>query len=640
MTPYLADSPPARTGAAMAYDANSSDQYIVMFGGEGAHGVLGDTWTYRAEVWTNATPNPINATNSPPARFGASMAYDAADGYVVLFGGATGPYSGSANPLLNDTWTFEHGNWTELCGACGPSPRVDASLASAGSASGVVLFGGLTVSGGAYQTVGDSWSFGAGTWTALAPASAPSSRYGAGFSLDPTSGDLVLFGGCARNQPTSLPTCASVLNDTWGYSGGSWTLLASGSSSTPAGRWAAGFDNGPTADGPLLFGGESSSGLLSDTWEEKSGSWIDYTDVVLQSPSPRSSFAYEWDNASADQYLVLFGGTNGTLLNETWVYPSPFNPLRVTTPAANPTELDAGDQLTLNVTIAGGAGKNAVTWFGLPSGCYSANSSKVACRPGTPSGAPSTYSITVRVRDKLGSIVWSGATSVTVNPIPTVAISGSPTNVGLAPFTLTLSATTLFGTPPFTLAWLLGDGSNATGPTVVHTYDKIGRYQLTVYANDSVGQSISAHYVVQVVGPLASILDVQPAAPFGLGTDLTLEVFVTGGEGPYSYVWAGLPSSCPSQDSQTISCTVNQAGTYAVTVTVSDFFGNHSVAYLNFTVAGPWYDSLDLWVGVGVAIAIVAGVVVWIVLRRPRKPTPTGPAPGAVIPGPSPPASP
>jgi PKD domain len=638
MTPYLTVSPPARTGAAMAYDANASDQYLVMFGGEGASGALGDTWTYSHGVWTNVTPIPINSTNSPPARFGSSMAYDASDGYVLLFGGATGPYTGSTSPMLNDTWAFEHGSWTELCGACGPGPRVDASVTALGSTGGVDLFGGLGISGGAFSSLGDMWSFSGGAWTQLAPAASPSPRFDAGLSLDPTSNELVLFGGCARTQPTSLPSCASVLNDTWGYSAGSWSLLPAGSSSTPPGRWSMGFENGPAADGPLLFGGQSSAGLLADTWEEKSGSWTDYSSIVLESPSPRSSFAFAWDNSSADQYIVLFGGTNGTLLNETWVYPSPFNPLRVTAPAANRTALDAGDQLTMNVTVVGGAGKNNITWFGLPSGCYSTNSTKLACRPGTPTGVSTTYSISVRVRDKLHSIVWSAATTVTVNPIPTVAISGSPTNVGQVPLMINLSATTLWGTPPFAFAWVLGDGSNATGQNVNHTYSKVGRYLVTVWANDSVGQSIDAHYAVQVVGPFSAALAIQPASPFGPGTSLTLEAIVTGGEGPYSYAWSGLPSSCASQDAQTISCTVTQSGTYAVTVTVSDFFGTHSVAYLNFTVTTPWYDSVDLWVGVAGAIVVVA--VVWAALRRRRKPAAVGAGPVPTSVGAAPPSTP
>ena len=47
------------------------------------------------------------------------FAYDAADGYTVLYGGA-GFVSGS-QVAFNDTWTFVGGNWTLLPNANGPS---------------------------------------------------------------------------------------------------------------------------------------------------------------------------------------------------------------------------------------------------------------------------------------------------------------------------------------------------------------------------------------------------------------------------------------------------------------------------------------------------------------------------------------
>ncbi len=64
----------------MAYDAATGD--VVLFGGAGRHGRLGGTWTWDGSTWTKQAP-----ATSPPARDGASMAYDAATGTVVLFGG-------------------------------------------------------------------------------------------------------------------------------------------------------------------------------------------------------------------------------------------------------------------------------------------------------------------------------------------------------------------------------------------------------------------------------------------------------------------------------------------------------------------------------------------------------------------------
>ena len=64
-----------------------------MFGGQGAGEHLGDTWTWDGSTWTKQHP-----TTHPPGPEFAAMAYDAANGTVVLFGGFT------SRPA--DTWTW------------------------------------------------------------------------------------------------------------------------------------------------------------------------------------------------------------------------------------------------------------------------------------------------------------------------------------------------------------------------------------------------------------------------------------------------------------------------------------------------------------------------------------------------------
>ncbi|MGA8303890.1 MAG: hypothetical protein WA547_01080 [Thermoplasmata archaeon] len=50
-------------------------------------------------------------------------------------------------------------------------------------------------------------------------------------------------------------------------------------------------------------------------------------------------------------------------------------------------------------------------------------------------------------------------------------------------------------------------------------------------------------------------------------------VTTSAGQGPYSYVWYGLPDPCTSQNSSNLSCAPSVAGTYNVTVTVSNVAG-------------------------------------------------------------------
>ncbi len=75
----------------MAYDAATGN--VVLFGGVN-NTYLGDTWVWSGSTWTKQAP-----ATSPPPRWSASMAYDAATGNVVLFGGNEGE-------PLGGTWTW------------------------------------------------------------------------------------------------------------------------------------------------------------------------------------------------------------------------------------------------------------------------------------------------------------------------------------------------------------------------------------------------------------------------------------------------------------------------------------------------------------------------------------------------------
>ena len=98
-----ASSPPALANAPMAYDAATGT--AVLFGSD--HQIplglgLADTWAWDGSAWTEQSP-----ATSPPARSAASLAYDAATGAAVLFGG-TGGIPGHPT-FLRGTWTWSAG---------------------------------------------------------------------------------------------------------------------------------------------------------------------------------------------------------------------------------------------------------------------------------------------------------------------------------------------------------------------------------------------------------------------------------------------------------------------------------------------------------------------------------------------------
>jgi hypothetical protein len=86
----------------MAYDAAHGQ--VMLYGGSTIGGMqFGDTWTWDGSDWTMQNP-----ASSPGNRNGVEMAYDSMHQQVVMFGGFTTTYA-------NDTWT-----WTGAAAAAGP----------------------------------------------------------------------------------------------------------------------------------------------------------------------------------------------------------------------------------------------------------------------------------------------------------------------------------------------------------------------------------------------------------------------------------------------------------------------------------------------------------------------------------------
>jgi len=199
-------SPNARENAAFGYDGSGD---LVLFGGtglantppsgssttttpggtSGASGpvvALGDTWLWTSGGWVPASGK------APPARSGASIAYDADHDDAVLFGGELTPVGEPTPKLLSDTWVWGGTSWTRLAPRTSPQVRDNAAMAGTGlPAAGVVLFGG-SGAGGALR---DTWLWNGTSWAAEAATGSPSARTGAAAAFDGNTQRLVLFGG-------------------------------------------------------------------------------------------------------------------------------------------------------------------------------------------------------------------------------------------------------------------------------------------------------------------------------------------------------------------------------------------------------------------------------------------------------------
>jgi hypothetical protein len=292
------------------------------------------------------TPNWIvqNPTTVPPPRYATSIAYDAATGQLVMYGGT---YAAPTSVVqYYDTWVWNGANWIEVATPAGMTVSSEASMAYDAATGQLVLFG---VAGGISQT----WVWNGATWTQMSPPTSPSARGFASMSYDAATQQLVLFGG----EPTS--GFISVLADTWVWNGTTWTLQKPVHS--PVGRAAAAMAYDAATGQIVLFGGSytggggpANSGELHDTW-----TW-NGTDWTQQSPasSPASTPGMMAYDAALGQLVLLGFGTT----NPTWLYNgSTWTQLSVpgVVPNLNTTSMDY-DAATGQIVLFGGLASNQV----------------------------------------------------------------------------------------------------------------------------------------------------------------------------------------------------------------------------------------------------------------------------------------
>jgi len=286
----------------MAYDAAAGN--VVLFGGANDSGVnssfniLNDTWLWNGTTWTEQFP-----TTSPSARSSATMSYDAATGNMVLFGGAN--YYSVA---FNDTWVWNGITWTDESPAASPPARSEAAMAYDAAAGNMVLFGGLSSNGYMCDNcLSDTWVWNGSTWTEEENlAASPSARLGATMVYDPAAGNIVLFGGYSNS---------GVLNDTWIWNGSTWTEESL--TNSPPARYLAAMAYDAVAGSVVLFGGEDGSGnVLNDTWVWNGNAWNE--ESLINSPPARFAPTLAYDAVAGN--IVLFGGDGNRLnvLNDTW----------------------------------------------------------------------------------------------------------------------------------------------------------------------------------------------------------------------------------------------------------------------------------------------------------------------------------
>jgi hypothetical protein len=230
--------PPARVGHMMAYDEKRG--VVVMFGGGEKTGnyMLGDTWIWDGEDWTQMFP-----TGYPTARRGGQMFYDPETEKVILSGGF---YYGAEKKFTHvyDIWAWDGKDWEYVA-----TPENNLGITNPNVAYDPVQKRITLFDYNQLMTWKDS------QWQKIETGIAPPNRFGTWLAVDPSGGKMMIFGGVDNNIQ---------MEDTWMYEGGVWKELHPGLTPSPRDAHVMFFD--PARNSFILYGGISTY-TLDDMWE-------------------------------------------------------------------------------------------------------------------------------------------------------------------------------------------------------------------------------------------------------------------------------------------------------------------------------------------------------------------------------------
>lgn len=617
-----AHPPPGRAYSAMVYD--SQDGYVLLFGGVGAHGYLGDTWKFLGGTWTNLTAVVTKAGSVPTPRGYAAIASDPSASSVLLFGGK------GTTGALGDSWRYVKGKWTNLGLKANPPARWGAAMTYDGKDGYPVLQGGNSSTG---VLLNDTWRYSSATWhniTSLSSAS-PGPRLGATMVYDGVDQYVLLFGGSRAG--TLVP-------GTWRFVGGGWVLLSPASVPTPRQFASATFDS--LHNGVLLGFGAAASGELNNLTEYDLPLAVGLSNSpgFADAPVVETFFPAVTGAMVPYHYYWTFGdGTNSTLVDATHLYtiPGEYHVVLTVTDAVGATTTAAGyiavnGPLTVAASAARIGANGSVSFSSVVGGGLSPYRYDWSFGDGLPTGssqadptyqylAPGTYLATVEVTDADGATAQATVLVATNGGTLPVGVVANATS-GAAPLWVAFSASVPNGSGPYGYLWHFGDGSpNSTASSPTHNFSSPGTYEVSVNVTNSSGAWGTSFLSISVLKPLVVHATARPTGSSS-ARSLSFAAAATGGAGGYTFHWLFGDGNVSGGESPTHR--FSSAGTYTVTITVTDRAGLRTDSVLTVSVGSP-----PVAVTSGAAPAEV-GAPAAPALAPPGAP---GPSPGASAPG-------
>jgi hypothetical protein len=634
--------------AGLAYD--SSDSELIAFGGGapipheiGTTIPTNATYGFSGGAWLNLTSSLVA---SPPAAADPIMASDPSNDSALLLDPV-----GAANH--SQTWIFSNGSWTNVTSTAGtppPGPTGSDSVMVYDPAAGAVIFFGGSIPGPGYAVAtNETWEFSNGRWTDL-NISGPDFSTGAVQTMGYDGAADALVDLVAPSYLYSLNGSPDYQD--WEYEGGAWSNQTEHLPITPP----IGYDPlsvWDPADGYLFY---MAGGFDNQSWALGS---LPLQVRLVVSPAPidignQTSFYVHTTGGAPPlmyAYSGLPAGCEGASVSVLACQPSGAGNFTIrvsvedftdsnataTAPLVVGTRLMASDPIlsagtvyngttvAFSVTASGGIPPYYYEWSALPLGCIPPDAAHFNCsvdRVGT-----FTVSVTVTDSTFVASVdVLANLTVASLPRIESFSASVSRLEVGQS---FNLSTRVIGGAPTLEYNYTnLPSGCHGISePALNCAPTASGVFNITLTVTDALRTRVTASLEITIL-PAVTISGEQVVPnPATVGSTVTFNYTVSGGEGPFHSDWVDLPPGCAASQAA-FGCPMNTPGTFEVGVTVRDALGGTAHSNLTLVVtagAGPTGGASGLsavplwtWAAIGVGVLVVGVLLVSDQQRRRR----------------------
>jgi PKD repeat protein len=521
---------------------------VLLWGGTSltTSAILNDTWLFHAGVWTELCSGSSAAPHcaaSPSPRVGAQLAYDPGLSAVVLFGGAKAFYD------VNDTWLFVHGAWENVSKPAAPPPGDDLPIAT-DSAGGVLLI--ATTSRGS-----ETWEYGSNGWTELTSAGAPSIGDLRPMWYDPNSQDDILW---------------DLGLGTWEFSAGRWTDLDLSSGPPDLG----GLPEGGGFDSAYGYGFVySPTGADRSTWIFSGGAWQNVSGNVSNGPPVTQPLALAFDTADG---VVVAEEDLGTQTSQvqTWIL---HDPLRLGLSETGSLR-DVGQGQLYEISVSGGVSPYVVTVLSEPPGCgppsNTTNQSEIVCVV----NETGTFDLTVRTHDSRDFYLQTNlAVRVASTLGATASAEPDPVTAGLP---VAFRSNFTGGSPPYDVVWSISGEPSQVTPTFSETFDAAGLIPIHIVVTDAANNSWNATIPLTVL-PSLQLTATANRTSTDVGAPVAFQALAIGGTPPVTVEWRFGDGANAS--GRSANHTYDTPGDFLANVTTRDAVGGAASASVAVSVA-------------------------------------------------------